>query len=137
MRFMAWFALLGVATATAACRTTGDAAPALDPVALVGNWQPTEAAGGVIGLEFLEDGTYEALILASMGPDGCGTVVGNGVSQGTWVLESGVVFLRPGHETPDLVLTFEGARAVPGGDGLDLLLGPERYPFRALGPSPY
>jgi len=129
--------LLLLATAFAACRTPGDRAPAVDPATLVGNYQPLEAAGGIVALELLEDGTFEALALPNMGPDGCATVEGNGVSQGTWVLEGDVIQLRVEHETPGLALTLTGARAVLTDEGFELWRGPERAAFEALGPSPY
>jgi len=132
---LAHLALLPALSLPLACRTTD--AVVHDPRALVGSYQPLAPMGGIVGLELSEDGTYEVLVLAFMGPDGCATVVGNGVSQGTWHLDGDALLLDVTHETEDLALTLAGAgaRLVEGGLELDLGEGP--VVFEALGPSPY
>jgi hypothetical protein len=77
-------------------------------------------AGGVVALEFREDGTYCADVVnsSSAGSYLCLSVEGNGCSRGRWIDEAGTISFAPSTDDRALWVDFAEARVVPSEDGL-------------------
>ncbi len=73
-------------------------------------------------LELETNGEYECLVLNGS-VDGCLNVRGMGTSKGSWSLEEGRIAFIPVHEPSDLVVSLQGATAVPKDGGLLVAFG--------------
>ena len=96
-------------------RETAASRPGITLERLVGEWVSSPVAYAALTID--ADGTYEAFSMP-YSVDGCGTVVGNGTSRGTWHLDGGAVRFSPIDEPLDLAISLNGVWALP--EGADL-----------------
>lgn len=96
----------------AAPPTSQSPSPSSEIEALAGRYAP---GGVLVDLDLRADGAYEALIFGGgMGPSGCATVEGNGMSRGTWSVDGTTLVFRVLDET-GLVVGL--AKALQNSDG--------------------